>query len=237
MSKYLMKYKGKYRLKPNLDKNTNDFPRDSNGSIDSSYDDIYIKCANGSQVYHFGRNVLVAYVPSIGRGHNILIKIAKELKLINSDTASRDYEMLYSTFESNRTIFDIFENDAEIEFKFLASNIDFVIKFLNPQTSGSDISPFSTRNLPKASYIIPNDCIEEYKKIIKDIPIGNKLIITHITNDFLNDILSKDKLYRTVDIKSDMRKKMLKGKEYIHSIGYWDKYIEYLGEKINEEKG
>lgn len=61
-----MKCKGKYRLKPNLDKNTNDFPRDSNGSIDSSYDDIYIKCANGSQVYHFGRNVLVAYIPSIG---------------------------------------------------------------------------------------------------------------------------------------------------------------------------
>lgn len=108
---------------------------------------------------------------------------------------------------------------------------------MNLQTSGSDISPFSTRNLPKASYIIPNDCIEEYKKITMDIPIGDKLIITHITTNFLNDILSKDKLYRTVDIKSDMRKKMLKIKEYIHSVGYWHKYIKYLGEKINEEKG
>ena len=111
-----MKYKGTYRLKPNLDQFTNDFPRTDDESIDQSYDDIYIKCANGSQIYHYGHSTLVAYIPSIGRAHNIIIAIAKELKLINEDTESRDYEILYSKLNNNGTIFDIHEYDSEVEF-------------------------------------------------------------------------------------------------------------------------
>lgn len=228
-----MKYKGQYRLKPNLDIYTNDFPRTDDGSIDPSYDDIYIKCANGSQIYHYGHSTLVAYIPSLGRGHNTLISIAKELKLISEDTKSRDYGTLYSLLEKDGTVFDIMENDLEIEFKFHAKDIELIAKYLKPQTSGADISPFSTRNLPKSSYTIPNEEIEEYKKIINSVSKYDKLLISHITNEFLNNILAKDKLYKTLNIsmKSDMRKKMLKGKEYIHSMGYWDKYLQYL--KVN----
>ena len=228
-----MKYKGQYRLKPNLDIYTNDFPRTDDGSIDPSYDDIYIKCANDSQIYHYGHSTLVAYIPSLGRGHNILISIAKELKLISEDTKSRDYGTLYSLLEKDGTVFDIMENDLEIEFKFHAKDIKLIAKYLKPQTSGADISPFSTRNLPKSSYTIPNEEIEEYKKITNSVSKYDKLLISHITNEFLNNILAKDKLYKTLNIsmKSDMRKKMLKGKEYIHSMGYWDKYLQYL--KVN----
>ena len=228
-----MKYKGHYRLKPNLDIYTNDFPRTDDGSIDPSYDDIYIKCANGSQIYHYGHSTLVAYIPSLGRGHNTLISIAKELKLISEDAKSRDYGTLYSLLEKNNTVFDIMENDLEIEFKFHSKDIELIAKYLKPQTSGADISPFSTRNLPKSSYTIPNEEIEEYKKIINSVSKDDKLLISHITNEFLNNILAKDKLYKTLNIsmKSDMRKKMLKGKEYIHSMGYWDKYLQYL--KVN----
>ena len=228
-----MKYKGQYRLKPNLDIYTNDFPRTDDGSIDPSYDDIYIKCVNGSQIYHYGHSTLVAYIPSLGRGHNTLISIAKELKLISEDTKSRDYGTLYSLLEKDGTIFDIMENDLEIEFKFHAKDIELIAKYLKPQTSGADISPFSTRNLPKSSYTIPNEEIEEYKKITNSVSKYDKLLISHITNEFLNNILAKDKLYKTLNIsmKSDMRKKMLKGKEYIHSMGYWDKYLQYL--KVN----
>ena len=112
-------------------------------------------------------------------------------------------------------------------------DIELIAKYLKPQTSGADISPFSTRNLPKSSYTIPNEEIEEYKKIINSVSKDDKLLISHITNEFLNNILAKDKLYKTLNIsmKSDMRKKMLKGKEYIHSMGYWDKYLQYL--KVN----
>lgn len=228
MAKYLMKYKGQYRIKPNLDLELNDFPRDDNGSIDSSYDDIYIKCANGSQIYHYGHSTLVAYIPSIGRGHNVLITIAKELNLIDKESNDRNYDALYTLLTKDKTIFDIVENDEEIEFKFNAKNIDLVAKHLKPQTSGADISPFSSRNLPKSSYIIPNEDLKEYLEITNSIPKSDKLLIGHITKGFMTDILSKNKLYKTVPMKTDMRKKCLRNKEYIHSMGYWKEFIEYL---------
>lgn len=233
MARYLLKYKGQYRIKPNLDLQLNDVPRNDDGSIDPSYDDIYIKCANGSQIYHFGRSILVAYIPSIGRGHNILIAIAKELKLIDEDTKSRDYGTLYSILNKDKTVFDIMENDEEIEFKFNAKNIELIAKYMKPQTSGADISPFSTRNLPKLSYTIPNEDLRDYLEITNRIPKEDKWLISRITNEFMNNILSKNTLYKTITMKTDMRKKMLKGKEYIHSMGYWDEYIKYLKKELS----
>ena len=233
MARYLLKYKGQYRIKPNLDLQLNDVPRNDDGSIDPSYDDIYIKCANGSQIYHFGRSILVAYIPSIGRGHNILIAIAKELKLIDEDTKSRDYGTLYSILNKDKTVFDIMENDEEIEFKFNAKNIKLIAKYMKPQTSGADISPFSTRNLPKLSYTIPNEDLRDYLEITNRIPKEDKWLISRITNEFMNNILSKNTLYKTITMKTDMRKKMLKGKEYIHSMGYWDEYIKYLKKELS----
>lgn len=232
MSRYLMKYKGQYRIKPNLDLELNDFPRCENGSIDSSYDDIYIKCANGAQIYHYGRSTLVGYIPSIGRGHNILIAIAKELKLIDEEDDSRDYKELYQILNNDKTVFDIVESDEEIEFKFNSKHIELIAKYFKPQTSGSDISPFSSRNLPKSSYIIPTDDLKEYLEITNSIPKSDKLIIGHVTKEFMNNILSKDKLYKSIDMKADIRKKCLRNKEYIHSMEYWDKYVKYLKENL-----
>ena len=232
MSRYLMKYKGQYRLKPNLDLELNDFPRDENGSIDSSYDDIYIKCAFGSQIYHYGRSTLVCYIPSLGRGHNILISIAKELKLIDEEDKSRDYKKLYEMLNNNKTVFDISETDEEIEFKFHTKNMELIAKYLKPLTAGADISPFSSKNLPRASYCIPTDDLRDYLEITKDIPQTDKLLISHITKAFMNNILSKDKLYKSINIQTDMRKKCLKSREYIHSVGYWNKYIEYLRKEL-----
>lgn len=232
-----MKYKGQYRIKPNLDLETNDFPRDDCGNIDTTYDDIYIKCMNGSQIYHYGHSILVAYIPSVGKGHNILIGIAEKLHLLQKDSFDRDYELLYSLLEKDGTVFDITENDSEIEFKFNAKNIDLITKFLKPQTSGADISPFSTRNLPKQKYTIPTENILEYNEIIRSIKKDERLLISHITNDFMAKYLSKDKLYKTVSMKQDMRKKMIKGKEYIHSMGYWSEYLKYLKEHLDEKEG
>ena len=33
-----------------------------------------------------------------------------------------------------------------------------------------------------------------------------------------------------------MRKKMLKGKEFIHSEGYWNQYINYLETQLEEQQ-
>lgn len=223
-----MKYKGTYRLKPNLDQFTNDFPRTDDEGIDPSYDDIYIKCANGSQIYHYGHSALMAYIPSLIRGHNILKSLAKELNLVGEDAEFRDYGTLYPLLENNGTIFDIKENDSEIEFKFNAKNIDMIAKYLKPQTSGADISPFSTRNLPKSNYKITCEDLALYKEITGSIPTENKLSISIITKEFMAEIMGKDKLYKSINMKSHMRQSMLKGKEYIHKMGYWNQYLNYL---------
>ena len=69
------KFKGKYRLKVPINKATNDFSRKLNGSYEDI--DMFIECQYGNKVFHFGGSILQAYVPSIGRGHNV-IKAIKE---------------------------------------------------------------------------------------------------------------------------------------------------------------
>lgn len=101
---------------------------------------------------------------------------------------------------------------------------------MKPKTSGASISPFSTRNLPKSDYKIPDGALEEYKQIVSKIPRERILNITHSTNAFIKSLATKKETYE--DIKTDMVKKGLKAKEYIHSIGQWDRYIKYLKENL-----
>lgn len=235
MANYLMRYKGKYRLKAPIDENTNDYPRDAHGKIET--DDIYIDCAYGNQIYHYGHGVLVAYIPSIGRGHNVLMSIGTEL--IGKETVeslNRNYDKLYELLLKEGTIREIRQNDGEIEFKFKAKDIELIAKYLKPKTGGAGISPFSSRNLPKPkqAYVIPDEDLKEYKEIIVDISRDKLVILSQITKSFLNDIVAKKPYYKTVDVKADMKKKMLKGKEYIHSIGLWNEYIKYLLKKLEE---
>ena len=93
-------------------------------------------------------------------------------------------------------------------------------------------SPFSPRNLPKAKYEIPCKDLTLYKQITDLVPKNNKLFISIITKEFMANIMAKDSLYRTINMKSHMRQMMLKNKEYIHSMGYWDKYLKYLRDNL-----
>ena len=187
---------------------TNDFNRKLNGTLEDI--DCYIDCQNGNKVFHYGRDILQAYIPSLGRGHNII-------KTINEIDSS--------------SIFDIEETDSEIIFKFKYADSDKIIPLLKPRTSGSNISPFSSKNLPKnKDYIIPDDELTLYKEIIAQIPSEGILAITHTTNKFVKTLATKKNTIE--NIKADMKIKGLKGKEYIHSIGQWNNYIKYLKEEL-----
>lgn len=227
---YLMKFKGKYRLKTAIDKVTNDFPRDENGMLEQN--DVYIDCMGGSQITHYGRSTLMVYIPSLGRGHNILIAIAEELNVPVPE--NRNYDVLYSNLEKEGTIKEIHETDAEVEFKFEAKNIELIAKYLKPKTGGAGISPFSSKNLPKAKYTINDDDLREYKAITEVIPQDKLLTLSQITSDFLFKYLQKKKRYKSINIKQDMRKRMLKGKDYIHCIGEWDSYLGYLKKELEK---
>ena len=130
-----MRYKGTYRLKVPYDLRNNQYGRKLNGTLE----DI--------DVYHYGRSILQAYIPSLIRGHNVLKKLTD---LYGQDIVS-----------------DIEESDSEVLFRFNARDIKKIIPLLKSRTNGSGISPFSSKNLPKTKYIIPDEDFAMYKNIIK----------------------------------------------------------------------
>lgn len=208
MSYMIDKFKGVYRLKVPYNLATNQFSRKLNGAFEDI--DIYIDCQYGNQVTHYGGSILQAYAPSLIRGHNII----KSINEINSDL-----------------IFDIEETSQEILFKFNYKNSSKIIPLLKPRTSGANISPYSSKNLPKnKDYKIPDEDLIAYKNIVAKIPPERILTLTHTTNNFIKSLVTKKNTWE--DIKADMALKGLKGKEYIHSIGEWNNYIKYLQENL-----
>lgn len=210
MNYLIKKYKGVYRLRAPIDQRKNDFPRE----IDNKYaeNDCYIDCMHGNKITYYGKSILQAYIPSIIRGHNIL-------KAINEISSS--------------IIFDIEETDEEVLFKFKYVDSDKIIPLLKPRTSGANISPFSTRNLPKnKDYKIPDEDLNLYKEIVAKIPPERILVLTHITNSYIKTLVNRR---NTMDkIRADMKLKGLSGKNYIHSIGKWKDYIKYMEKNLNE---
>lgn len=221
---YLMKYKGIYRILPELDRNTNDIPRDYNGEIADGYDDIYISCQHGNKIYAYGHigNTkpvwLVGYIPSLGRGHNII-------------KALKEKEVEYIDYK---------ETDEEVEFKFKAKDIEVVAEIMKAKTAGADISPFSKRNLPKSDVKIPTEKIAEYKEITSVVPKCDLLIISRLTSAFLDDILQKT-LRKTTknksyDYKSDMKSLCMsrQSKEFIYIKGFWEEYLNYFKKEFEK---
>lgn len=172
---------------------------------------MYIDCSYGNKVFHYGHSVLQSYIPSLGRGRNIV----KAINKIDS-----------------QIIFDIEETASELLFKFDYKDSDKIIPLLKPKTSGATRSPFSTKNLPKSKYNIPVEELQAYKDIASKIPMERILELTHTTNRFLKSLVTKKNTWDS--IRAEMTLKGLKGKEYIHSIGKWNEYIKYLKENIKE---
>lgn len=210
ISYLISKFKGIYRLKVPYNPQTNDFNRKLNGTLEDI--DVYIDCQHGNKVTYYGNSILQAYIPSIIRGHNII----KEIQKIDSSF-----------------IFDIEETDEEVLFKFKYINSDKIIPLLKPKTLGANISPFSSKNLPKnKDYKIPDEDLNLYKEIVAKIPPERILVLTHITNSYIKTLVNRR---NTMDkIRADMKLKGLSGKNYIHSIGKWKDYIKYMEKNLNE---
>lgn len=168
---------------------------------------------NGTQIFYYGHSVLEAYIPSLIRGHNII----KAINEINPEL-----------------IFDISETSTEVMFKFKYKDSDQIIPLLKPKVSAAGRSPYSSKNLPKSDYTITDGELQSYKEIIANLPRERALRVGYITNQYLKSICKKKGSYEKM--KEDMKLKMLKGKEYIHSIGKWNEYIKYLENELEKEK-
>ncbi len=224
MSRYLEKYKGIYRVKAFYDLNTNDYPRILKGDtmvIDPSFDDLYIPCKSKNYIMHHQGNILVGIISTVSKGHNIIRQLFED-KYGENSSSGISYRSLYNQLIKDDIILKVEETDKEILIYFSDNVIKKIAEFLKPQVNGAGISIFSTKNLPKQKYLIPEDDLRQYKGIINR--IENKLEIRKINGEFLNSV--------NKDYKSDMKSKGLKAKEYIHYIGKWDIYLQFLKNKI-----
>lgn len=223
MANYLTtKYKGTYRIIPDICLDSNDFPRNEDDSIDE--DMVYIACQNGNKIWYWGlndsrRGMLGAYIPSLGRGRNIK-KAMKKDKI---------------------EFFDYDESDEEVMFKFLAADIEAVAGLMKAKTSGANISPFSNRNLPKSDVVVPIEKIEEYKILSGRVGTDGMSIIRDANNAFIDNVLEKTlrkqlKWGKSYSCREDMRKlKMSRQfKEYVWYRGMWEEYIKYIDKYIEE---
>ena len=216
----MMRYKGKYRVLCELDMDTNDFPRNSDGKIDDDVG-LYIPCKYNGKIYAYGREgkymQLCAYIPSRTRGRNIKKQMDKD-------------KVPYHHYD---------ETDEEVSFLFPSTEIDIVAKLVGAKVSGANISPFSTRNLSKNKDIkIPEEDIGKYKNIVKTINKNNMYQIRIVTNNFLNNVLQRKerKKDKNFDWKADSKRMKLSRqlKEYIYMKGYWNNFISYFQKNIKE---
>lgn len=241
MARYLQrKYVGTYRVKAEYDLVTKDFPRLEDGTLDPDFDDLYIDCANKTQIKHSGGNILSCYIPNKTRGMNILRKIYQE-KI--SKTLPKDnvyLTNLCSALVEKEILVSAEVLDIEVFFEFKADQIEYIAKLVKAKTSGAKISPFSPKNLPREPYKIPNKDMELYKEAIQNIPtktvdmgrgpivMPDGFIIKRLNKQFDEIIAATQK--SGFDVDKDRRAKGLKPKEYIHQMDLWQQYCDFLKE-------
>ena len=226
-NRYMMKYKGSYRLLPVIDQETNDFPRTPSGDVEEDLE-IYIACQHDNRIYAYGTDghkemQLAAYVPSLGRGRNVRKAMDKE-------------KIEYYAYD---------ETDEEVRFLFSAKDIERVASLLKAKTGGANISPMSKRNLPKDKSVqIPDEDMKRYKDITSSLDKDKMFSIKSVNKSFMDNVLAKrlkenPRARKPFDYKTDMRKMMLSGnlKCYIYQKGLWNDYLEYLSNNIKEKDG
>lgn len=198
MFRYLEKYTGKYRVLGCLDLGTNDFPRDENGNIDSSYDDLYIPCSRGKSVIKHTYN-------------NDILMICFYDK---ASTAKNVFEELKNKYKNLNITLEIIGIDGIIYFH--ADDIKKIATVVKPKTSGASIKWNSTRNLPKVKYEIPSVDLVRLSKITKNLSRSEKM---QFGKKLASEFLESHKL------KDEQKQSRLSPKEFIHSKGLWDEYM------------
>lgn len=242
-----------YRILPSLDVKTNQFPRKLNGTLEDA--DIYIKCAKGIKVFHYGKGILDIYFPSKKTGLSTLRKVyakhinpknakiqdmevTMKLKTGEERQATKECVTIYNekTFNKDISSSDMIlyteESDSEFLIRIKAKDFELFSPYINPSEYGARISPFSSKNQPKIAYNIPDEDLYTYNQIKANLPDNKLLSLGKMTSDFLKTLENKKMSYG--DIKADMIQKCLKGKDYIHSIGKWNEYIDYLNENLDK---
>lgn len=244
MDRYLENhYKGKYRIKAYIDQSTGDFCRDHLGNYEESFADFYIDCASNTEIKHGVGNILSCYIPALQRGNNVLRTIYNDKIEPISKENPIPIDAIKQKLIDNQILQSVEDLDDEVYFTFKADLIDYIAKLVKAKTSGASIGAFSVKNLPKTPYKIPEKDLEIYNELISKLPKikmtskdgkEREMVSGYIINKLISgfdNIIQKTK-GKDFDIKTDRIKVGIRGKEYIHSLGMWNKFIDYLREEI-----
>lgn len=216
MDTYLVThYKGKYRVKAHYDKSTNDFIRDPEGNLDDSFGDFYLSGRAGIEIKHATGSDLACYVPKLQLGNNVL-KFYYDTMIKSHGNKSVD--KIVKELQDGKFMGDCDILSTEVFFIFPAKYLDDLAPMLKLKTSGASISPFSTRNLPKAPYTIPKKDMDKYKKAKSEL---TGLQVSRIQDEFIRECCDDD-------VKQQMKLEMLKANQWFHKHGMWDEYCEYI---------
>lgn len=207
MFRYLEKYVGTYRVLAEIDLQTNTFPESDD------FEDMYIPCTKNCVIKHTyeGNDILaLCFYNSIGAAKNT-IKLLKDANI---------------EFES-----DINDSCVDVYVYFNAKDISEVAKIVKPKTSGKKIHPLSIRNLSKnktrSNYEIPDTEINKLNKIVDHLDKITKMqFFRKMNKAFL------DKTFNKINYKEEMKKDGLTARQFIHSKGYWDKYVKFISNEI-----
>ena len=108
--------------------------------------------------------------------------------------------------------------------------MDKLADILKPSTIACNRSPFSSKNLVKSDYKIPDEDLKDYKDITANLPKDNLISLVHISQGFMNEIVKNKKQLEEYNIEK--KQLGMKPKEYFHYKGYWEEYLVYLKEEL-----
>lgn len=216
MDMYLTnRYKGKYRVKAHYDLQTKDFIRDDEGNLDPDFGDFYLSGRGGIEVKHGTGSELACYIPKLQLGNNILKAYYDS---VIGNRGDKSVDKIVSELKNSGYVNDVDILSTEIFFTFDADHLDTLAPIIKLKTSGARISPFSTRNLPKAPYTIPKEDMDKYKKAKGEL---TGLEIARLNEQFIAENFDSD-------FKTNLRKEMLKPVQYFHKYKMWDRYCEFI---------
>lgn len=220
MFRYLLKYVGKYKVLTELTID-GDYVRDDQGNIAPDYDELYIPCSYDGKIKHTYTDSILAYF---------------------TDKKST-YKKVMEKFEKSEIAYNTDDLGDEFIIYFNDEDMSKVAKIVGAQVKGKKISPFNkvievkkrltpkkekTTNLIKeVSYELPPYDKQLYYKalsVIKD--KGEKKVVRELATNAIVQSLADKTFYS----KRDALK--MTSQEYIHYIGKWRDYIDYIKEYI-----
>lgn len=229
MFRYLLKYVGTYKVLTELTTDTNDFVRDYDGEIHCEYDELFIPCANDGVIKHTYSDSVLAYItPKIS-----MFKKYSEL------------------LKQNKIEFSTDDTAEEFIIYFSDKDMTKVAKILGAKTRGKNIPPFDKSNIPNRivikkekkepaeihiinTYTIPSRDWTTLYDVLS--PIKDRSTKMKFTKDTLSEFDTEIKKVKgdTYNVEQERQKANLPPREFIHSIGMWDRYIEFLKLKVSK---